>query len=798
MKTLLLVEDDAMLALVEKKLLEDNGYRIINAYNAKAAINAADEHEIDLVLMDIDLGEGKMDGTEAAETILRKHDLPIVFCTGHSEKEYVDRVKGITSYGYVIKNSGDFVLLQSIEMALQLFDAHKDIKGNNMDIARVNEELRVTIEDLERSNEELRRRDERLELLNKSLRTLSECNQILVRSRDEKSLIEDICRAAVENAGYRLAWVGFVEDTGEKRVVPVAAAGDGRGYVDTLDIMADSGPSSGGATAAAVRTGRPVVIDNISAGADYGPWKDRAAERGFKSFAALPLKKGETVFAVLNIYSSNPATFQAEELALLEELADDLSYGINNLRNNRDREKTRNLLDNIIENLPLGMQVFDEAGYSYRINKKQRELLGLPDSDLGIGRFNVLTDPYSIANGADKIYQRVYQGEYIEDIEKEYNFDIPANKWKTRKEKRFFHEIIFPIFNGNNTVEYVVSLLEDITDRMESQQIVSESEKKYRELFENAPVGIFLTTSDGHAVDVNPTMAAMVGASSAAEAIERFQDLSQQLYVAEERREDFVRALKENGFVENFEYEARRLDGEHRWFSMNARIRRTLSDGRFLIDGFTTDITQQKESMRQKDYLMKEINHRVKNNLMLISSLVSLKGSDSGNKQDLSDIKRQIDAIRIVHENLYNNDDVTHIFIREYVHDLLLMIFSASADRYIHINNTMEDEKIQTRTAVTIGLIVNEIATNSMKHGFSNGDGDNHIFNISLKKNEDEDCYVLSASNNGEPIPEEVDLNNTDTLGLRLLTVLAEQINGSLEMLRTPYPEFILRFPLED
>jgi CheY-like chemotaxis protein len=218
MKTILLVEDDAIIALAEKKLLEEHGYRILNAYNANAAIEAADEQVIDLILMDIDLGEGKMDGTEAAERILQRHDIPIVFCTGHSEKEYVDRVKGITSYGYVVKDSGDFVLLQSIEMAFQLFEAHKHITDKNMEIARVNEELRVTIEDLEQSNRELMQRDERLDRLNKSLKTVGECNQILVRSADERSLMEDICRAVVENAGYLTAWVGFVGTDDEKRL----------------------------------------------------------------------------------------------------------------------------------------------------------------------------------------------------------------------------------------------------------------------------------------------------------------------------------------------------------------------------------------------------------------------------------------------------------------------------------------------------------------------------------------------------------------------------------------------------
>jgi hypothetical protein len=82
---------------------------------------------ISLVLMDIDLGSG-MDGTETARSILEHHDLPIVFLTSHAEKEYVDRVEKITSYGYVLKNSGEFVLIESINMAYKLFQAHQDMR----------------------------------------------------------------------------------------------------------------------------------------------------------------------------------------------------------------------------------------------------------------------------------------------------------------------------------------------------------------------------------------------------------------------------------------------------------------------------------------------------------------------------------------------------------------------------------------------------------------------------------------------------------------------------------------------
>ena len=129
MATILLVEDEMIVSLVETKTLEGFGYRVITANTGEAAVEAAldDESRVDIVLMDIDLGEG-IDGTEAARLILAKRTLPIVFLTSHSERECVEKVRGITRYGYVVKNSGNFVLQSSIEMAFELFAAHERMR----------------------------------------------------------------------------------------------------------------------------------------------------------------------------------------------------------------------------------------------------------------------------------------------------------------------------------------------------------------------------------------------------------------------------------------------------------------------------------------------------------------------------------------------------------------------------------------------------------------------------------------------------------------------------------------------
>ncbi len=134
---ILLVEDDAIIALNQQLLLEENGFEVVHCHTGEESVNIIiTDHDINLVLMDIDLGEG-LDGTQTAKKILSIRDLPIIFVTGHNERDMVEKVKGITRYGYVIKNSGNFVLVESITMAIELFKAHSLLKKSEIEYREI-------------------------------------------------------------------------------------------------------------------------------------------------------------------------------------------------------------------------------------------------------------------------------------------------------------------------------------------------------------------------------------------------------------------------------------------------------------------------------------------------------------------------------------------------------------------------------------------------------------------------------------------------------------------------------------
>jgi PAS domain S-box-containing protein len=140
-KNILLVEDEAIIAMAEASMLNRNGYAVRTAFSGQMAIEAmASSGDIDLVLMDIDLGPG-LDGASAAQAITSMNSVPILFLSGHTEPEIVERTEGISCSGYVVKNSGDTVLLASIKMALRLQEARVQLQNKTAALESANREL---------------------------------------------------------------------------------------------------------------------------------------------------------------------------------------------------------------------------------------------------------------------------------------------------------------------------------------------------------------------------------------------------------------------------------------------------------------------------------------------------------------------------------------------------------------------------------------------------------------------------------------------------------------------------------
>lgn len=148
-RRILVVDDEALIAMDTSAQLTRHGYEVVTAYRGEEAVAmAAGDPAVDLVLMDIDLGEG-MDGTAAATEILSRRELPIIFLSSHREQEIVRRVRDITRYGYIVKGTGDLVLASSVEMAFDLFDAHRRAREGEERYRSLVESIREVIYEID-------------------------------------------------------------------------------------------------------------------------------------------------------------------------------------------------------------------------------------------------------------------------------------------------------------------------------------------------------------------------------------------------------------------------------------------------------------------------------------------------------------------------------------------------------------------------------------------------------------------------------------------------------------------------
>ena len=161
---------------------------------------------------------------------------------------------------------------------------------------------------------------------------LRSARRALLRAHSEAELLDLVCRVAVNEAGYPLAWVGFAEDDPERTVRPVAEAGRDTGYPGAITVTWADTPLGRGPVGTAIRSGRPVVGRNFLGDPELAPWREEALQRGFVSALALPLRGDDRTFGAICIYATTPDAFSADDIEVLAGLADDLAFGITTLR----------------------------------------------------------------------------------------------------------------------------------------------------------------------------------------------------------------------------------------------------------------------------------------------------------------------------------------------------------------------------------------------------------------------------------------------------------------------------------
>jgi two-component sensor histidine kinase len=237
------------------------------------------------------------------------------------------------------------------------------------------------------------------------------------------------------------------------------------------------------------------------------------------------------------------------------------------------------------------------------------------------------------------------------------------------------------------------------------------------------------------------------------------------------------------------QYRVRRRDGVYRWvYDTGTPLYNAENQFNGYI-GSVIDITEQREdqerlqaSLHEKEVLLKEIHHRVKNNLQIITSLLNLQSKKIKDRQSLAmfaESQNRVKSMALVHENLYRSTNIAKLSFAEYIRSLSSQLFRSYGISSSHIRLTIsiqEEVYMDIDMAIPCGLIINELVSNSLKYAFpQNATGE---ISIALRKSGDK--HILQVKDNGVGLPNDFDMELLSSLGLMLVQTLTEQLGGSL------------------
>ena len=422
--------------------------------------------------------------------------------------------------------------------------------------------------------------------LNRARRVVAECNHILVHATDETTMLNSMCRVVVESGGYKQAWVGLPTGDQTRSVRAVAYAGYGHDRPMTAPGTWSSDGRYQGSAATALASGKTLILRDILNDVRHVRVRPRALQLGHQSSIVLPLTGSGQPVGVLVLHAAERDAFDEEEIRLLNELSDDIGFGIASLHaraaqekaEQRSRENERRFRE-IFEQAAVGITRVDLNGVLIDCNQKFSDLLGYTREELLGKTMKEITHPDDYGTGA------------------QYRALLAGGGGSRTSEKRFIRKDGTPVWvrrtmsaacDAAGKPQYVISMVEDITEKKELEQ-------HHQETFNQAAVGIVHTSVDGRYLRVNRRFCEILGYSEAELLGRPAADFSRS---GDRENDASNRRLMWEGKLDNLSEEKQyiRKDGTTVWANRTVSLARDASGKPLFFIRVIEDITARKEA----------------------------------------------------------------------------------------------------------------------------------------------------------------------------------------------------------
>lgn len=566
---ILIIEDDKGTCALEAQRLEPLGLELRKAHSLPEALAALEAGFPELMLVDYSLP-----GTNALEFIqtLKNSGRPIppfMVVTGRGDEAVAVAAMKAGACDYLVKNS-DFLenILPAAKKALEKLHLQRELEAARRSTAK-----------------------------NLRLYTfLAQMNLAAAKKPGRRQLLQAACDIAVNSGGMKLAWVGVPDrDTG--RLLPACQAGAGEKYLKGLRIDLDGGPYALSPMGQAAVSGKIATSLNIPQDSSFAPWRERVAAAGFKSSAAIPLVENGKVTAVLGLYSCETDFFSPDELKLLAEIQADLSLGLEAMTDAGKRAEAQSALERTAAQLAHIMDVTPVI--LFRLSKTPPGrfsadwVSGNAERVTGYSPEEMLSPDWWASNIHPEDKDRVITEQRKLAAEK-----FLTQYFRFRKKDGTYVWIHSQLNLAGEAAGEITGSWTDITE-------LKESEARFQELFEKAPVGYQSLDEDGNLLAVNDTWLETFGYTREEVLGHNYAD-----FLTREHSKGFPEKLakiKAAGQVKGAEFEIRRKDGETRHIIFNGKVGHN-PDGSFRQTHCVfNDVTATWKEARQRKILSEAI-----------------------------------------------------------------------------------------------------------------------------------------------------------------------------------------------